>query len=221
MCKKNNVTVHDPIQETEEKIQKIFSECGGTPSLLELILEFVMLVCPVLFCIFDNLEGKIFILISLFILFLLFIVVLIYSKVIDKKISKPYVKKLQLKPEKISIWYSFAVCCKEQGITNSDLENSIELLKLDMNKGSYKKFIFSLFISCFAGFILNRLEEIIFAIRELKVEQAENAGGIVVSMISLVTIIYFFSYRKEYTKTCLMRCLYYAKTLHNKSNIEE
>lgn len=214
MCKKNNVAVHDPIQETEEKIQRIFFECGGKTSILQFIIEIVILSCPILFCIFDNLEGKIFFHLSYCTLLLLIIMVLIYSKVIDNKISKIYVKKLQLKPEKTSIWHSFAVCCKKQGVTNSDLENTIELLKLDMNSGSYIKFIFSLFISCFVGFILNRLEEIIFSIRDLKIEQAENTVGIVVIMISLVTIMYLLSHKKEYTKTCLMKCLCHAKMLN-------
>lgn len=162
MCKKNNVAVHDPIRETEEKIQKIFSECGGTPSKFQTILGMIVVVCSLLVIYVDS-NCIVFCGINsahLLIVIICFGAFLGYVKILQRNISKPYIKRLGIKPDKESLFYLFAVKCQEEGISDSQLDICMDLLDIKTKHESFGNFFFLPMLPCIISIIFTNTEKV-------------------------------------------------------------
>ena len=224
MCKKNNVTVHDPIRETEEKIQKIFSECRGTPLIFQTVLGLIVVLCSLLVIYVDSncrlFDGKISA--HLFIVIICFGAFLGYVKILQRNISKTYIKRLGIKPDEESLFYLFAVKCQEEGISDCQLDICMELLDIKTKHESFGNFFFSPMLPCIISIILTNTEKIFHLNPNIELQQGVTSVLEAVLMILIAMSIYFFAVKQpELNQVCFRKCLYYAKTLHNKSNIEE
>lgn len=224
MCKKNNVTVHDPIRETEEKIQKIFSECRGIPLTLQTLLGIMIICCSFLvICIDSNcriFDGKIST--HLFIAIVCSVLSLIYVIILNRNISKPYIKRFGIKPDNESLFYLFAVKCQEEGISDSQLDICMELLDIKTKHESFGNFFFSPMLPCIISIILTNTEKIFHLNPNIELQQGVTSVLEAILMIVMTMCTYFFAVKQyELNQVCFRKCLYYAKTLHNKSNIEE
>ncbi len=224
MCKKNNVTVHDPIRETEEKIQKIFSECGGTPSKFQTILGMIVVVCSLLVIYVDS-NSIVFCGINsahLLIVIICLGAFLVYVIVLNRNISKPYIKRFGIKPDNESLFYLFAVKCQEEGISDSQLDICMDLLDIKTKHESFRNFFFSPMLPCIISIILTNTEKIFHLNPNIELQQGVASVLEAILMIVMTMCTYFFAVKQyELNQVCFRKCLYYAKTLHNKSNIEE
>lgn len=224
MSKKNNVAVHDPIRKTEEKIQKIFSECGGTPSIFQTILGMIVVLCSLLVIYVDS-NRIVFCGINsahLLIVITCFGVFLVYVIVLNRNISKPYIKRFGIKPDKESLFYLFAVKCQEEGISDSQLDICMDLLDIKTKHESFGNFFFSPMLPCIISIILTNTEKVFHLNPNIELQQGVTSVLIAVLVFCIAMSIYFLIVKQaEVNQGCLRKCLYYAKTLHNKSNIEE
>lgn len=224
MCKKNNVTVHDPIRETEEKIQKIFSECRGTPLIFQTVLGLIVVLCSLLVIYVDSncrlFDGKISA--HLFIAIVCSILFLFYLIILNRNISKPYIKRFGIKPDKESLFYLFAVKCQKEGISDSQLDICMELLDIKTKHESFGNFFFSPILSCIISIIITNTEKVFHLNPNIELQQGVTAVLEAVLVFCIAMSIYFLIVKQaEVNQVCFRKCLYYAKTLHNKSNIEE
>ena len=193
MCKKNNVTVHDPIRETEEKIQKIFSECRGIPLTLQTLLGIMIICCSFLvICIDSNcriFDGKIST--HLFIAIVCSVLSLIYVIILNRNISKPYIKRFGIKPDNESLFYLFAVKCQEEGISDSQLDICMDLLDIKTKHESFGNFFFSPILSCIISIIITNTEKVFHLNPNIELQQGVTAVLEAVLVFCIAMSIYF------------------------------
>lgn len=217
MSKKNNVAVHDPIQETEEKIQRIFFECGGTPSIFQTALGLIVVLCSLLVIYVDS-NCIVFCGINsahLLIVILCLGAFLVYVIVLNRNISKPYIKRFGIKPDNESLFYLFAVKCQEEGISDSQLDIFMDLLDIKTKHESFGNFFFSPMLPCIISIILINTEKVFHLNPNIELQQGVTSVLEAILMIVMTMCTYFFAVKQhELNQVCFRKCLYYAKTLH-------
>lgn len=77
-------------------------------------------------------------------------------------------------------------------------------------------------LPCIISIIFTNTEKVFHLNPNIELQQGVTSVLEAVLMIVMTMCTYFFTVKQpELNQGCLRKCLYYAKTLHNKSNIEE
>ena len=158
----------------------------------------------------------------MFIVIICFGAFLGYVKILQRNISKTYIKRLGIKPDEESLFYLFAVKCQEEGISDCQLDICMELLDIKTKHESFGNFFFSPMLPCIISIILTNTEKIFHLNPNIELQQGVTSVLEAILMIVMTMCTYFFTVKQpELNQVCFRKCLYYAKTLHNKSNSEE
>lgn len=102
---------------------QIFIEFGGKTTKKQYLLDFVCLIFYLILSKSFDSKKSFLNLIPLILLIVMILFLCLYIKLINDKLFKPYVKKLNLKPKNASICYSFATECIRNNIPIDDLKS--------------------------------------------------------------------------------------------------
>lgn len=197
------VCVHDSAKELYDKIYAIYKFCGGTSSVVELILVIFMLGYPILnliFIVFEVENGFLFW--TSLILFV--IILLVYYKILDNKISKGYIQKFNLKPDNYNLFCNFVSECILRGVRLFEIESVIDFFDIDSDLKERVNIFIPLGMSILAEIMKNYIK--------LDAIKADKTFSICCLAISIYMVVKFMLIdRRKMCDLEFKKCLIYAK----------
>lgn len=132
----------------------------------------------------------------------------VYYKIIDSKISKNYINRINLKPSKRNLFESFYCKCCDNKITFKEINFICEYVDNENDLSILKDFSSPIFLAVILDFIINRIKDLIDPAKKEYI----NFYLLVISLLLCAyAIIWFVSTRKLRNRLIFKKALIYTK----------